>query len=187
MDFTSLVPPWLDALLIAPFRWPAEPHAGLWLGAGCLAGLCLLLGELTSSLLFWLQRRRLLAMQDNLLHYHNLSVDALHAGDKTAYLAANKLAHEDFGRNYFAQAAVGMSGLWPLPFALAWMSLRFEGITLYHIPGTDMHASYVFVLLSCYLLFHLIFARCRKHLPFFSYIEGIKRQARERRGTARHF
>lgn len=185
MDFAALVPDWLDAVLIAPFRWPDSPHIGLWLGSGLLSCLCLLLGELTSAGLFFLQRRRLLEMQDGVLRYHNLSVDALYAGNKEAYLAANTLAHEDFGRSFFAQAAVGMAGLWPLPFALAWMALRFEGIAVYTIPGTSLQAGYVFVLLTTYIAARIAFARCKKHLPLFSRIEDIKRRAREKRGPAR--
>ncbi len=37
-------PLWLDALLIAPFRWPASPYLGMWLGSTLLALWCLILG-----------------------------------------------------------------------------------------------------------------------------------------------
>lgn len=187
MDFAALVPAWLDAFLIAPFRWPTSPYMGIWWGSALLALFCLLLGELTAAILFWVQRHRLLGMQDEMLRYHNLSVDALHAGDKEAYLAANKLAHEDFGRSFFAQAAVGMVSIWPVPFALAWMSLRFEGIPVHSIPGTDLQAGYVFVLLTCYIVERIVFGRCKRYLPIFSRIEEVKRLAREQRGAARHF
>ena len=181
-----LFPSWLDALLIAPFRLPASPYVGMWLGAAVLAFWCLLLGELTSAVLFFAQHRRFSRMHDDMVRYHNLSVDALHAGNKEAYLAANTLAHETFGNGFFAQAAAGLASIWPLPFALAWMAQRFEGITIYAV-GSSYELGYVFVLLSAYLIERLLFARIRRRLPLFARIEAIKRASRERRVPMRPF
>ncbi len=187
MDFAALVHAWLDAWLIAPFRWPASAEAGLWLGAALLALCCLLLGELSAGLAYLWQRRRLEAMQAGVLRYHNLSVDAIHAGDKEAYLAINRTAHDEFGKSFFAQAGVGMASIWPLPFALGWMALRFEGIPVYAVPGTSLHAGYVFVFLTCYIAERILFARLRKRLPFFARIEDLKARARAARGQAKRF
>lgn len=127
-------------------------------------------------------------MQDRMLHYHNLSVQALHAGDKESYLAANKLAKEDFGKSFFAQASIGIASLMPVPFALAWMSARFEGITLYTVPVLNLQAGYVFVLLTLYMVIRIFFAKYIKpKLPVFQRIEGMKKTAREARGKARSF
>ena len=111
MDFAALVPAWLDAFLIAPFRWPASAEAGLWLGSALLAFYSLVLGELISALVYLWHRRRLEAMQAEVLRYHNLSVDAIHAGDKQAYLAINKMAHDEFGKSFFAQAGPGTAAM----------------------------------------------------------------------------
>ncbi|MBQ9406610.1 MAG: hypothetical protein IJU37_07745 [Desulfovibrio sp.] len=181
-----LFPAWLDALLIAPFRLPDSPYAGIWLGASFLAFLCLLVGELTSAMLFFVQHRRFSRMQDDMVRYHNLSVDALHAGNKEAYLAANTLAHETFGNGFFAQAASGLASLWPLPFALAWMAQRFEGITLYVLPG-GYGLGYVFVLLSAYIVERVAFGRIKHRLPLFARIESLKKAARDKRGPMRPF
>lgn len=180
-------PLWLDALLIAPFRWPASPYLGMWLGSTLLALWCLILGELSYALVFLLQRRRLSQMQDDMVRLHNLSVDAIHSGDKVAYLAVNSLAQEKLGNNFFATAAAGMTAIWPLPFALAWMAQRFEGIVLYHLPGTTRSLGYVFVLLSAYIAEKLVFSRLKRHLPLFARIEAIKQADRERRGPMRPF
>ncbi|MCR4665708.1 MAG: hypothetical protein K5657_00240 [Desulfovibrio sp.] len=182
-----LAPEWLDTLLIAPFRLPASPYAGIWLGSAVLAFWCLIIGELTRAALFFPQFRRFSRMHDDMVRYHNLSVDAIHAGNKDAYLAANTLAHDTFGNAFFAQAATGLASIWPVPFALAWMSQRFEGIALYAIPGTSYTLGYVFVLIIVYIAERILFAKLRPHLPLFSRIEEIKRKEREKRGPMRPF
>ena len=188
MDFGLIIPVWLDSILIAPFRWPTDPYAGLWLGSAVLAWYCILLGEAISALLFLVHHRYYTSMQDSMLHYHNLSVDALHAGNKEAYLAANKLAQEDFGKSFFAQATIGLASLLPLPFALGWMATRFEGITVYTFPLVNISAGFVFVFLSVYIISRILFSRfVKKRLPLFREIETIKKQAREARGKARSF
>ncbi len=187
MNFATLVPAWLDALLIAPFRLPDSALIGFWLGCTTLAVLCLITGELTSALLFLLHHKRFTTMQDEVLRYHNLSVDALHSGNKEAYLATNKMAHERFGQSFFALGTLGLASIWPLPFALAWLSLRFEGVEILAVPGTSLHLGYVFVLLVCYIAVRLLFGRCRRFLPFFAHVEALRYAARQRRGEARQF
>ena len=184
MNFAAVIPHWLDAFLIAPFRWPGTDYAGMWLGSALIAFYCTVVGEYFAAGLYFLHRRYYSGMEDNMVRYHNLSVDALHAGNKEAYLAANKLAQEDFGKSFFAQATIGFASLWPVPFALGWMSLRFEGIVLYTIPGTELHAGYVFVLLSLYIAIRILFARYAKRvLPPFPRIAALKRKAKEARGV----
>ncbi len=183
------LPPFLDALLIAPFRWPESPHLGIWLGSVLLALLCLLLGESTSALLYLLKSRFFKAQDshlDDLVRYHNLSVDAIHQGNKEAYLATNSLAHEHFGRYFFAQAAFGLASLWPLPFALAWLAQRFEGLTFY-VVAERIALGYVFVFLTCYICERVVFGRIKRFLPFFGRLEAQKRAEREKRGKLKSF
>lgn len=188
MDLAAYLPAWLDAFLIAPFRWPSSAHAGIWLGSALLASYTIIIGELFAAGLFLLHHRYYTTMHDGMVKYHNLSVDALHAGNKEAYLAANKMAQDEYGKSFFAQAAIGMASLWPVPFALGWMALRFEGITLYSVPGTDIHLGYVFVFLSLYIVLRITFsARFKNRLPFFRRVAAIKREAQKARGTAKPF
>ena len=178
MDFAVFIPSWLDALLIAPFRWPAGAYAGMWLGSAFLGIYCLLLGEGTAASLYLLHHTHYAADDNEMARFHNISMAALQAGNKEAYLAANTLAREHFGRNFFASAALGLTSLWPLPFALGWMSLRFEGIVLYDLPGSEYGVGYVFVLLAVYIAFRLCFGRVKKFLPLFRHVERLRAKTR---------
>ncbi len=154
--FSYAIPNWLDVILIAPFRWPNEAHLGFWLGCGMLALYCALLGKGIYTLFWNVHGKYYGTMHNDVQHYHKVSMHALHAGNKEVYFAANKLAHEHFGKHFFARASVSMASLVPVPFALAWLSLRFEGITLYTIPFTQVHMGYVFVFLVCYICVRIV-------------------------------
>jgi len=178
MDFAVFIPPWLDAVLIAPFRWPSGAYAGMWLGSAFLGLYCLLLGEGAAAALYLLHHKYYATDDNEMRRFHKISMDALQAGNKEAYLAANTLAREHFGRSFFAGAALGLTSLWPLPFALGWMSLRFEGIVLYDIPGSGYGAGYAFVLLTIYIAFRLCFNRVKKFLPLFRHAERLRTKNR---------
>ncbi|MDR1776947.1 MAG: hypothetical protein LBR31_03860 [Desulfovibrio sp.] len=177
MSFAALVPSWLDAFLIAPFRWPESAYAGMWLGSGILAFYCLALGECVVASLYLLHHRYYAQDAAEMTRCHRISMNALHSGDREAYLAANMLAREHFGKNFFSGASLGLSSLWPLPFALGWMALRFEGIDLYALPVWNCKAGYVFVLLSQYMALRLCFGRVRKFLPLFGRVDTLRKQA----------
>ena len=187
MDFSSLIPPALDAFLIAPFRAPSDPLAGMWLGCAVLCFYAVIIGEATAALLYWINRRYYAGMEDEVVRAHNVSVAALHAGDKESYLAVNKTAHEHFGKSFFAGAAVGMSSLWPLPFALAWLALRFEGVELFSLPFMERPAGYIFVTFTLYIPERILFACIKKYLPGFGKVEEFKRKQKEARGAMRRF
>jgi hypothetical protein len=178
VDFAACIPPWLDAFLIAPFRWPPGAHAGMWLGSAFLGFYCLLLGECTAAALYLLHHKYYDVDDGAMMRYHKVSMDALKAGNKDAYLAANTLAREHFGKSFFAGAALGLSSLWPVPFALGWMSLRFEGIVLYTVPVLGHGAGHVFVLLTLYIALRLCFGRVKQFLPLFRQVEKLRREAR---------
>ncbi len=153
------LPAWLDALLIAPFRWPNVAEWGLWLGCAVLAFYCIGIGKIIYIGLQKLHNTYYTSMQDDMQHYHGISMKALHLGNKEAYFAANKIAHEKFGKHFFARASISMASLVPVPFALAWLSLRFEGITLYTLPHTEINMGYVFVFLTCYITLRITWAK----------------------------
>jgi hypothetical protein len=147
----------------------------MWLGSAFLAFYCLLLGECTAAALYLLHHKYYETDKSEMLRFHTLSIDALQAGNKRAFLAANTLAREYFGKSFFTGAALGLSALWPLPLALSWMSLRFEGIVLYEI-FTGYSAGYVFVLATNYIIFRLCFGRLRTFLPLFRRVEALRQQ-----------
>lgn len=190
MDIGSTLFFWVDLFLITPFRIPGYqniPIWSMWLGSSVLAFYCIIIGETIGAVLFLIHRRYYLGLQDKMTRYHNISVDALHSGNKEVYLAANKLANDDFGKNFFAQASISMSTLLPVPFALGWMAQRFEDIVIYRIPGTEISLGYVFVLLSAYIVIRILFSRVKKRLPLFRRVDEIKRKASEERGPTKSF
>ncbi|MDL2316125.1 hypothetical protein LJC59_03480 [Desulfovibrio sp. OttesenSCG-928-A18] len=178
---------WIDAFLIAPFRWPGNEYLGFFLGVILLNFYTISIGELTGAVLFLLHHRYFSSMQDNMVRYHNLSVDALHSGNKEAYIAANKMAHEDFGKSFFGQATIGFATLWPLPFALGWMSKRFEDVVLWNLPWPKISIRYPFVVIGLYIVMRILLSKRKKHFALFRRVEAIKQEARERRGRFKSF
>ena len=127
---------YIDTLLIYPFRLPDSALAGVLLGTLVICALCIIIGELTAAGLFFAHKHYHTTLRKEMVDAHNSSVNALHAGSKEGYKAINRLANEKFGKYFFAQAAMGTASLWPLPFALWWMSLRFEGVAFFTLPLT---------------------------------------------------
>ncbi len=162
MNFSLYIPSWLDTFLVAPFRWPSSAYIGFWLGCAFLAIYSIAIGELIRILLMAAHRRYYSNLNDKTLHYHKLSMKALHCGEKEAYFAANRLAHDNFGKSFFAKASVSMAMLLPVPLCLAWLSLRFEGVEIYTIPFTEKAVGYVFVFLISYIILRIAFAKVKK-------------------------
>lgn len=188
MNFADLVPAWLDAVLIWPFRlFPSYTIACFWLGCFFLSTYAVLLGEIVYSFLYWVNRRYYTSLDDEMIKSHNISVAALHAGDKKSYLAVNKEAHDHFGKSFFAGAALGMASLWPVPFALGWLSLRFENVPIFSLPFIDWQPKYAFVFLAIYIPERIIFARIKKHLPGFRNVIRHRQEASQARPPLRSF
>lgn len=181
------LPPWFDAFLIAPFQAPGSALVGFWLGCILLACYCVLIGELTSAVLYLINRKFYAEQQEAMTKAHNLSVDALQSGDKESYKAINRQAHEAFGKAFFAQAALGIASLWPVPFSLAWLNARFEGVPIFVIPFWDHPLYYPFVLIICYLPLRILFARHKRRLPLFRQVFAFQEAAKQARGEMRSF
>ena len=95
------------------------------LGTLALAVLSLLVGEFTSFLASFVVRRHFEQVTGEAKRYQDLSMEALKAGDRPAYEAANKLANEAFGKSFYSQVALSATFVWPIFFALGWMQHRF--------------------------------------------------------------
>ncbi len=154
----------LDSFLMLPFRLPSSAVLGLWLGCIVLAFYCVLIGEGIRYLFMAMHKKYYTGLSDDTIHYHDLSMKALHSGNKEAYLAANTMAHEKFGKSFFARASVSMAILMPVPFALNWLSLRFEGITVHKVPFTEKGVGYVFVFLISYIILRIVASKVRRRL-----------------------
>jgi len=172
MNVWDAVYPYLDAALIFFYRLPGHSAAGFYLGTLALCMAAVVIGEATYILAYMLNRRHYETSQDEMVHMHNLSIQAITVKDKASFKAANSLANESFGKTFFSQAALFCASLWPVPFLLAWMSLRFRGVG---IPFFGATVSYVAVFLPLYILCRFGFSRIKGRLPFFSKAQASMR------------
>jgi hypothetical protein len=145
---------WLDAGLIAPYRWLHDPVWAWWAGTLVLAGWATLLGGLTSSLARRANRAHLAGLEREMADRNAQAMAALAAGDKPAYKALNKDANEAFGKLFFLKAAMGAASLWPAFLAVAWLQSRFEGLAI-PAPFTPWGIGYAPGFLICYLIVRL--------------------------------
>ena len=160
----------LDPFIIWAFRLSDGPWAGFFLGSFALNMACVVMGDVTAILARRLNRKVYGAYHDEMVKHHNLSVKALRSADKEAYKAVNRQAHEAFGKYFFSQAGAFALSIWPLPFALAWMELRFGGIPLdlpFAIPGVGQSVFYPFFFIPIYIAVRIAYGRLMRRLPFY--------------------
>ncbi len=173
MDFSSLLQ-MVDPVLIAPYRWLEPAEAGFWLGTAILSLWILLVGEIFLSLVYLCNRRHYASLSTKMVHMHNLSVEAIASKDKASYKATNKFANDYFGKYFFSQAALFSVSILPLPFAMAWLQSRFEGIAIHTIPYFDKPLGYTFVVLACYIPLRYGLSRVRHHIPLLSKVARMR-------------
>jgi hypothetical protein len=152
----------VDALCIAPFRLCADPGTGFFLGITVLAAASAGLGRLCLSLLARLHRARRDREEGEARKHHELSLLALRAGNKPAYLASNRLAEEAYGNAMALSAGRAAALLWPGCAALAWAYWRFAGVPL---PLVGESAGPAVFFLPPYLLAQWGLARLTRRAP----------------------
>jgi len=155
----------LDPFLIAPFRLSANPFLGYLLGNLCLALLCTVVGELTLALILRVNGKHIQEQNLEMMRNQSLSIQALMHKSKEQYKAANALANEAFGKTFFAGLALFSSTLWPVPFILGWLGLRFGHLDfelLFPFPLLGDTVQYSAVFLLIYVLTRLMTAKARK-------------------------
>ena len=167
----------LDTLCIAPFRLFPNSTAGFYAGTTLLCLLCVMVGEYTMALAYLGNRKHFDGQSADMVRMHNLSIRAIRAKDKASYTASNKLANDFFGKAFFAQAALFATSLWPVPFALGWMSTRFSGVDI-PLPLTPWGVGFTAVFIPVYILLRLGFSRVKPRLPL------LGRAARQMREAA---
>jgi len=158
----------LDPFVVWAFRVSDEPWAGFLIGSLILNLACVMLGDVTSILARRLNRKVYGAYHDEMVKHHNLSVKALRNSDKDAYKAVNKQAHEAFGKYFFSQAGAFALSIWPLPFALAWMEMRFGGIPMelpFSIPGVGKSVFYPFFFIPIYIFARIAYGKLMRLSP----------------------
>ena len=156
----------LDPILILFYRLTGHPLVDYYLGTFLLALLTVLVGELTISIVFRINKAHLDKLNARVEKMKRLSEEALNLGDEKAYRAINKEGNDEFGHLFFNKFGLSAASLWPIFFALAWMQERFAEIAL-PIPWIGWEINYFFFFLLCYILARIFFGRIKRHLPYF--------------------
>jgi hypothetical protein len=162
----------LDPYLIWFYRLTGRAGVDFVIGTLFLVFLALVIGEFTAFLAFRLMRKHLGEKTAEAEKYHDLSLDALKAGNKEAYQAANKLAKEAFGHSFFQQAALSAAFLWPVFFALAWMQYRFLEVE-FPLPFSGWSLGYIGIFILLYVPAVILFKRLKRKLHNFRRLKGI--------------
>lgn len=152
-----------DTILISPYRWPADPVWGWWLGTFILAGWATLIGELTLAMVFHLNRRYVDEMNQEMEDRNRQAMNALKAGEKRIYKGLNALANEAFGKAFFLQVAMGASSLWPAFFAAGWLEMRFGQVPIL-LPGSLGEVTYLVGFTVIYLFVRIGWGQLKKRL-----------------------
>jgi hypothetical protein len=151
----------VDAVLIAPYRWPADPVWGWWLGTFVLACWAVLIGELTLALVFRINRRHVDAANKEMQDRNRQAMNALKAGEKRIYKGLNDLANEAFGKAFFLQVAMGASSLWPAFLAAGWLERRFGEVPIL-LPGSMGDVTYEAGFIAIYLMTRIGWVQLKK-------------------------
>lgn len=157
----------LDPHLIWFYRLTGHAGLDLVIGTLVLAVMALLIGELCVFLAFRFIRKHVDGYAEEACRYQTLSMDALKAGNKEAYTAANKLANDAFGHSFFQQLTLSAAFLWPVFFALAWMQYRFLEVE-FPIPGTNWSMGFIGIFIVIYIAAYLLM----KRLPWLRRVMG---------------
>ncbi len=170
MDILDLLYRGADALLIFPYRLFAVPIVGFYIGTFFLCCWCVLIGEMTFRLAVCVNRAHMNRLRGDAVKMHNLSIKAIVVKDKEKYQACNKQANEAFGKYFFNMVTQGAAYLWPLPFALGWMSNRFYGVTFelpFSLPIIGDALGFAVVPVHLYILCRILWGRLKPLLPYF--------------------
>ncbi len=162
----------LDPYLIWFYRITGYAPADFVIGTFALALMAVIVGEFNISLAFLAARRRIERVTDEAVKYQNLSLEALTAGDKGAYRAANRLANDAFGHSFFLQIALSAAFLWPAGFSLAWMSQRFADLE-FPLPFLSYSLGYIGVFLILFIAAYFVFKPLKYRIPYFRRIKGM--------------
>jgi hypothetical protein len=162
----------MDPYLIRLYRLTGYAPADFIIGTFALALMAVILGECTISFAYLFARKRIERVTAEAVKYQNLSIDALTAGNKEAYRAANRLANDAFGHSFFMQIALSAAFLWPICFALAWMSYRFADLE-FPVPYLHFSLGYIAVFLFLLVAAYFVFKPVKYRIPYFRRIQAM--------------
>ena len=170
--------PWiflvLDPYLIWGYRLTGQATLNFILGTAVLVACSLVLGEISTLLASRAIRKHADQIRGEASRFHQISMDALAAGDRKTYQATNELANEAFGKTFYVQVAQSGAFFWPGVFALAWMQYRFFEVEL-PLPFVGFSLGYIGVFIIIYVAAYFPFKRVKRRLPYFRHHpEGVK-------------
>ncbi len=166
-SFLLLADPWF----ITPFRLLPSPTAGYLLGIMLLALQCIILGDLSATLITFFNRKYIRKIQGEMDRHHNLSERALMQGDKESYKAVNSQALDAFGHSFSLGAAIFCVSIWPMPFALAWLDLRFADAPIelpISLPLLGNTVEYFPSFLLIYIATRMLYSLAMKHFVWYT-------------------
>jgi len=163
-----------DLFLIHLYRMTGHPFLNFLLGTFFLSLICIVIGELSVSIAFRLNRHHTAGLTEEMTTKERLSMEAYQAGDKKGYQALNRQATEAWGKRFFTMIALSAGMLWPIPFALGWMQTRFADVD-FPLPLVDKTVGYPFVFIPLYILSRILFGKARPYLPYFRRIGEMQR------------
>lgn len=148
------------------FRYPESSLAGYYLGVMVLSIICIVIGEYSISFAFRINRKMIVRDNNRIERFEKLSINALKAGDKSAFKACNGIANEAFGKSFFTQITLSAASLWPLFFALGWMQYRFSEVEFqmpFNVPLLGNTFGYFITFILSYISIRIITNRIRRH------------------------
>lgn len=175
MDYLTPLLLQVDPWLIAPYRWPAASTAGYLLGTLILICQCLLLGDLAATGVGYFNRRHIRRLQGEMESHHKLSEEALRRGDKASFKAVNRQALDAFGYSFSFGAALFSVSIWPLPFALAWLQLRFADAPLelpWHLPFLGQQIPYLSSFVLLYIVCRIGYGKLMRRWPWYTQLKA---------------
>ncbi len=131
-----------------------------------------IVGEITISLAYRINRRYLRSLHHEVQEYQELSEQASAMADPETYRMINREGNDAFGRLFFQKIALSAASLWPIFFALQWLQDRY-GSQPVLIPGTSWEANYVVSFLICYVVARILFGRLKKKIPCFRRVQEM--------------
>lgn len=184
MDFNGLFDTLVqqaDRFLIGFYRFTGYSLVDYFIGTAILAFLCIVIGELSISLAIRFNRRYLDSMSREMKQKEMLSIAAYQAGDREGYRSLNKEATDVWGKHFFTMVAYSAGILWPIPFALGWMQMRFSDVEfdlafpLSLVFGKSV--GYIFTFIPIYIFCRIIFKHMRPYLPYFRGVQKFISQS----------
>ncbi|MCB2225357.1 MAG: hypothetical protein KQH53_01675 [Desulfarculaceae bacterium] len=152
-----------DPILIAPYRWFADPVTGWWVGTAMLCLWCTLLGEATLALVHWFNREYIEREKRLMMEGQEKSWEALQAGNRLAYKGFNDQANDSFGKSFFMGVAMGSSSLWPAFLAMAWLTWRFGSVQV-PLPLTPWTINFAAGFIPIYIAMRVLWSLGKRAL-----------------------